>query len=162
LVKDIHDVLREGRIDSPAAQKLLEAFIRFRRAGWRQSPIGGLTPSEVMILSYLVRATKEEPAGIKVSDISNFLQVAPPTITQQVNNLERQGYVDRNIDKEDRRAVRIRLTEQGSDAIERAHKAFHASLAGLVAYLGEEQSEQLADLLTRTFTYFHERKDASD
>lgn len=92
--------------------------------------------------------------GIKTSELSNILNVASPTITQQVNSLERRGFVERNVDKEDRRAVRIRVTEKGEEVFKKASEEFEASINGLVEHLGQEKSEQLADLLSETFNYF--------
>jgi DNA-binding MarR family transcriptional regulator len=143
------------------AQELLEAFSQFRRLHWRESPIAGLTPGELRVLSCLRRAATPENAGTKVSEISTMLRVAPPTATQQINELESQGYVERAGDRKDRRAVRVSLTEKGEAAIEHAHEAFVTSFKGLVDYLGEEQSKQLADLLTRTFTYFSEVRETN-
>jgi len=145
--------------ENRAAQRLLEAFTRYRRAGWRHTPVGGLTPSEMMVLWH-VMSTTQPGCGIKVSDISNHLNVAPPTVTQQINNLEANGYVQRSMDKEDRRAVRVTLTAKGEQALKEAHDALMASLTGLVEYLGEEDSEKLADLMSRVSTYFHEVRES--
>src|SRR5438552_16751636 len=93
-------------IRNPAAQKLMEAFVQFRRLHWKHSPIAGLTRGEFMVLSCLKHAAAHEAAGIKVSDISNILNVASPTVTQQINSLETHALVERSIDDEDRRVIR--------------------------------------------------------
>jgi DNA-binding MarR family transcriptional regulator len=141
---------------SAVAQKLLEAFVRMRRLGWKQSPVAGLTIGETIVLSCIKRAVSEDQTGIKVSDLSSLLNVASPTITQQITSLETRGFVSRKMDREDRRAVRITLTGKGEGALAEHREAFLASINGLVEYLGEEDSDKLADLLGRVFTYFHE------
>ncbi len=93
---------------------------------------------------------------MKVSELSNTLNVASPTITQQINNLETHGYVERSIDKEDRRVVRIKLTEKGLQAQRKAAEAFLVTVNGLVEYLGEEDTEKLAELMTKVSYYFTE------
>ena len=65
-------------------------------------------------------------------------------------------------DPEDRRAVRITLTSKGLIALKTAHDSLMASFAGLVAYLGEEDSNELAELLAKAFTYFHEVRGEMD
>ena len=102
------------------------------------------------------RATESEEAGIKVSEIGNLLNVASPTVTQQIKSLETHGFVERNIDKEDRRAVRVTLTDSGLCVVQVASDNYLASVNGLVEYLGEEDSKRLADLLQRVFFYFSE------
>jgi DNA-binding MarR family transcriptional regulator len=149
-----------SNLQSDIAQDLLEAFSQFRRLHWRQSPIAGLTHAEIRLLMSLRKAISAGSAGVKVSEISSMLQVAPPTVTQQISELETQGYVDRAMDKEDRRAVRVSLTKRGELVIVQVHEDFVASFRGLVEYLGEEQSRQLADLLTKAFTYLSEVRNA--
>jgi len=141
--------------DNSVAQQLLEAFVRFRRVHWRQSPIAGLTHSELLVLVCIKSAVPVE-AGLRVSEISSLLKVAAPTITQQLNNLAAQGLVEKHRDPADRRAVRIRLTGQGECAMQAAAEAFSASITGLVGYLGAAKSRQLAELLGQVFTYFQE------
>jgi DNA-binding MarR family transcriptional regulator len=142
---------------NPVAQRLLESFVRFRRLHWAHSPVHELTHSEVMVLSIIRKHGEAAADGIRVSDISNVLRVASPTITQQINSLEARGYVERRMDKEDRRAVRVLLTEKGEAAVKIAWDSFLDSFNGLAEYLGEEDSDELARLLAKVFQYFKER-----
>jgi len=86
------------------------------------------------------------------------MKVAPPSVTQLVNKLETDGLVERLMDKEDRRAVRIKLTAQGEAITEKALDSIFESFNGLVVYLGEDKSNELADLLVKAFAYFNESK----
>lgn len=141
---------------NPVAQKLLESFRQFHRLNWQQIPKEGLKSSEIMVLFSIKKRAQPESPGIKVSDISSALQVAPPSITPLINGLESNGYIERTMDKADRRAVRVKLTEKGEGAIEKASKVIFDAYNGLVEYLGEEKSNELAELLTQTFRYFSE------
>jgi len=131
----------------------MDAFVQFRRLQWHQDSLFGLTPSEVKVL-FCIKSAAPDGAGVKVSELSNLLHVAAPTATQQANSLERAGFVQRSGDPDDRRVVRITLTDKGEEATRLAWQAFSAAFAGLVKHLGEEDSEKLADLLTRAFAYF--------
>jgi len=142
-----------------AAQRLQEAFAGFRRMHRRSGPIEGLTPGELMVLTSIQKEISSNGVGMKVSDISSMLNVASPTITQQINNLESHGLVERAADKEDRRVVRISLTEKGEVLVQKASEAFLARLKGLMEFLGEEDTIRLADLLIRVQTYFEQTRD---
>lgn len=135
------------------SQQLLEAFGQFRRLHWRPNPIAGLTHSELMVLVCIKGALPVE-AGLRVSEISSLLRVAAPTITQQLNNLAARGLVEKHSDPADRRAVRIRVTTAGEETMKAAADAFAASITGLVGYLGEAKSQELAELLGQVFLYF--------
>jgi DNA-binding MarR family transcriptional regulator len=136
------------------ARKLLDVLVRFRRHGWQQSSLGGLTRGEVGTLFHIWKAGEEDEAGAKVSDISTLMNVAPPSVTQQLNALEKQGYVERKMDKEDRRVVRVSLTSKGQIILKQASDDFLSSITGLVNYLGEQDSLVLTDLLVRVSDYF--------
>jgi DNA-binding MarR family transcriptional regulator len=168
----------------PTAQKLGRAFMQFRKAGWHPQSIAGCTLSEIGVLMCLKSHAKpssqlsvvlahepqvqhqpgplavvhqSELPAMKVSEISKWLRVASPTITQLIKGLEANGLIERNIDLTDRRAVAITLTEKGERVAQQAEDAFFVSFHGLVEYLGEEESNQLAELLFKVSRYFDEQ-----
>jgi DNA-binding MarR family transcriptional regulator len=138
------------------AQKLLKVLGELKRLHKNGPPVGGLTHSEAVLMFAIEKHVKSEKDGIKTSELSHILYVAAPTITQQVNTLENRGYVERNADKNDRRAVRIKLTTKGEEVLNDLHKSFHESIDGLAEYLGYEKTDQLSELLSEVFVYFKE------
>lgn len=144
---------------SKAAQELLDAFTRFKLAKWHHTPGVDVRPREIMVFR-LIRERGGGPggAGITVSEISDFLGVTSPTVTQLLNSLEEGGFVERSADPSDRRAVRIRLTEKGESALNRAMASFFTAFDGLVEYLGEADSHALAELLSRASVYFSQNR----
>lgn len=94
--------------------------------------------------------------GLKVSELSRFLGLMPPTVTQLINSLEAKNMVFRQADPSDRRVVRIKLTEQGRVITSRAKNHMDASLNKLADYLGEEDSNLLADLLEKVKSFVEE------
>lgn len=151
------EVIIVADIESATAQKLLKAFMQFRKTGWHEKKIGGYNPSEFKVLAAIQQGANEKNNEMKVSEISQRLHVTPPTVTQIVNILEKDGLVERAIDPDDRRAVKIKLTPAGMEATASAKKRFTNTFAGLIDYLGEEESGQLADLLDKVHHYFNEQ-----
>lgn len=91
-----------------------------------------------------------------MSELSNALDVTSPTVTQLINSLEASGLVERRMDSSDRRAVRVTLTEQGSELTEMAMQSFFGRFMEMYEYLGEEQSEQLSELLEKVTGFLSE------
>jgi DNA-binding MarR family transcriptional regulator len=139
-------------------QKLLSALTQFKRLGWHQRAVAGCRPSEIRVLFCVKEGTSADLPEMKVSEISKQMGVTSPTVTQLLKSLEAHGLVERNIDPIDRRAVGIKLTANGRMVAQQAREAFLASIKGLVEYLGEEESNQLAELLFKVFRYFSERE----
>ncbi|WP_245891081.1 MarR family winged helix-turn-helix transcriptional regulator [Desmospora activa] len=148
--------------DHETAEKLMKSFLRFSKTNWQhQQTFFRYKPSEMRVLFCIKRGSSLDKPEMKVSEISKHLQVTPPTVTQLINELEGKGLVERQVDPADRRAVRIRLTEQGEAVQQEAEDAFLSSFQGLVAYLGEKESLQLSKLMSKATRYFHEQKNPS-
>ena len=139
------------------AEKLLRSFMQFHRADWHDRSVAGCTPSEIKVMFCVYRGMKHNNSIITVSEISKILRVTSPTVTQILKKLEANGFIERHTDDIDRRVVRIALTEKGQNVALKAREEFRASLDGLIDYLGEEQSNQLADLLSKVTQYYHEK-----
>jgi DNA-binding MarR family transcriptional regulator len=138
------------------AQKLMEHIVKISRTSIRQHKSEGLKHSEMFILFTIKKAFKSDENGIKITELSNKMEVSPPTITQLVGSLEKQDYVQRTMDKGDRRAVRVKLTEKGEAIIDIEFNKFYKTFENLVQYLGEEQSSELVVLLSKVSDYFYE------
>jgi len=139
-------------------QKLLDALTQFKRLGWHQRAVAGCKPSEIRVLFCVQEGTDTHLPEMKVSEISRQMGVTSPTITQLLKSLEAHGLVERNVDPMDRRAVGIKLTSKGRMVAQQARESFLASVKGVVEYLGEEESNQFAELLVKVFHYFSERE----
>lgn len=137
------------------AAALLEATHRLRHIKPAPDPVKGLRPSETHLLFFLNHAQQRHPEGIKASELSSMLGVTPSSITQQVNQLEHLGLSDRKSDKDDRRSVRITLTQKGLDALAEFEKNLLESTLGLVDHLGEADAETLIRLINRSVDYFY-------
>ncbi|MCM3627114.1 MarR family transcriptional regulator [Paenibacillus glycanilyticus] len=146
-----------GGEEETAARKLIEVFMLFNKMNWNHQPLDlKQKHSELRLLVVIKRMGKGEEEGIKVSDLSKFLRVTSPTVTQLLNRLEEMGLVVRKEDPKDRRAVRVFLTEEGDLTAKKALKGFLDRMNGLIDYLGEDDTEQLIRLLKKTTTYFEQ------
>ncbi|AIQ65981.1 hypothetical protein PSTEL_25565 [Paenibacillus stellifer] len=130
--------------------KLFAALHQFHKADWKQR-LDGNKPSEMTLMISLAHHVdhSENVQGLKVSELSRFLGLTPPTVTQLINSLEAKGMVRREPDPSDRRVVRVALTERGIRVTDKARKHRDYVLGKLVEFLGEEDSDRLADLLIK-------------
>lgn len=147
---------------NPTEQKLLTAFMHFKKAEWHQRSVAGYKPSEIRVLLCIHKGAKHALTDMKVSDISRFLHVTAPTVTQLIKGLEANGLIQREVDPSDRRAVCIRLTDKGEVVVQKAQDDFSVSFRGLIEHLGEEQSNLIAELLTKVYIYFNEKEASSE
>jgi len=139
---------------------LLELFWNVnRRILKRLSPIA---QREGMSMTELVVLWKAHHAGARrVTSLADDLGVAPSTLTGVLDRLVDQGYLERDRDPDDRRAVVMKSTEklgemirtlkqQSSRTLEKAlrklppqaRERLAADLASLLACLDEEEREE--------------------
>jgi len=113
-----------------------------------------LKPGHVVMMLRLAESARTAPEGLRVSELASAFNVTASGVTQVVTVLEEQGLVVRRMDPDDRRAVRVSLTEQGLREGESVRMAMDRIFSGLVAHLGREKSRRLLTLLTEVAAYF--------
>lgn len=92
----------------------------------------------------------------KVSEIAKSLNVTPGTMTVNMDNLEKKGYVTRTRSESDKRVVFITLTEKGEKAFFH-HRDFHKKMIkSAVADLSDSEREALINCLTKLNNFFAE------
>lgn len=99
-----------------------------------------LTPQQAQLLTTVAAGelTHGELAGRLHCDKTN--------ITGLVDRLERRGLVRRRPDADDRRVMRVGLTDQGVELVARFRKAVVAAVAGRLESWPASRQGRLADL----------------
>lgn len=87
-------------------------FMRLHRLLDRRMASCGASLARTKLLMYLDR---EGPA--RATDIAELFNLAPRTVTEALDGLERDGLVRRAPDVRDRRVKRVSITDAGRDAI---------------------------------------------
>jgi DNA-binding MarR family transcriptional regulator len=141
---------------SQSLMQFNKAFMQFHRDATSQH-IAGHKMSELGVLVLMSKRAQCGSPSMKVSEISKMMHVTSPSITQVLKGLEARRLIERHSDPADRRTVWISLTESGEELASKTRESFSVVFRGLVEYMGEEQSNQLATLLSTAFRYFNEK-----
>lgn len=92
----------------------------------------------------------------KVSEVAKSLNVTPGTMTVNVDNLEKKGYVTRTRSETDKRVVFLSLTEKGKKAFFH-HRDFHKKMIkSAVADLSDDERVALINCLKKLNNFFAE------
>ena len=106
----------------------------------------GLTMTQLRVM-FLLRANPDMSAGALADELS----VTPPTLTRIMDRLVRNSLVGREVDPQDRRCVRHRLTPEGMATVEGIERTGRAAFYDILRRLTPEQLERvvlaLRDLL---------------
>jgi DNA-binding MarR family transcriptional regulator len=104
----------------------------------------GLFAGQEQVLQVL-----DQQNAITMSELAAFLRVRVPTASKAVTRLAALGFVERQSDGGDRRAVRVRLTRKGKAAAARIQTLWDEVESALVADLDAEEQRQMRRLLLR-------------
>lgn len=108
----------------------------------------GLSWSKLFILLCLRAMQDAGEKGLNPSTLSGHLSVTRNTVSTLLGGLERQGYVTREMDPEDKRRFVIRLTPAGWEAVEKSSEPLFRHLQILLDSMNCEQKVALVHGLT--------------
>jgi DNA-binding MarR family transcriptional regulator len=114
-----------------------------RAQQWVEADRHGVSPSQAGVL-FLLRS----PDGMLIGDVARTLGVGPSGMSGLIDRMEAAGLVRRVTEPDDRRAVRLKLTDSGVAARERARTV----AADLNARLSQGFSEEELDVVSRWLT----------
>lgn len=87
--------------------------------------------------------------GTTVSQIANYTGVRTTSLSRVLNNLESLGFIYREISAQDKRSVKVYLTELGVEKRRLAKDVVRGFNEYLEAALTEEEREQLVNMLIK-------------
>jgi DNA-binding MarR family transcriptional regulator len=100
----------------------------------------------------LLAQLTRKPAGATMSEVSELLMVSNGAITALVQKLEAEGYIHREVDSEDRRTFRLRLSQEGArefGRMARRHEEWVVALIGELSPVAQSDLLQHLTLLKR-------------
>lgn len=92
------------------------------------------------------------PEGLMPSDLSHQVGVTQATISGLINSLEKAGLVTRQSHQKDGRAYMIRLTEKGTELVQKISPEYFARIKEFVDIFSEDEKTKLSDFLQRGLT----------
>ena len=101
-----------------------------------------ITPAHLRALRTLARH-----GTMRLSELSDRLQIAPRTATEVVDALEAQGLVRRRPDPADRRAILAEVTERGTGILAEIRATRGAEAGRIFGRLGPADRAELARIL---------------
>lgn len=134
------------------AHRLLRAFISLRRQMAGLLTTGDLAQGEYLVLLALQRraqSVNRDDPYFRTSGLSDAVGVSRPNVTRLLNSLEAKGLVSRSMSADDRRVMLVNLTPAGETALAEANSSLLKLGEQLIAGLGEQEADQLIELLCR-------------
>lgn len=87
--------------------------------------------------------------GVTISELSEYSQITKPAVSQIINVIEEKGFVERVTTKQDRRVVRVRMTEAGEAAVKASCAIASRKLDKVLEKMGHEDADAFLKLLDK-------------
>ena len=100
--------------------------------------------------------------GISQRVLARALHITPPTATNTLKRMERDGWVKRRREESDQRVVRVYLTEKARSLRREARTSFRELDRELLSMLTEQECEALREGLLKVRRYLAKLSSAGD
>ncbi len=138
-------------------QRMMSVMRHVRHPGPPPEPI--LSPPQVHLL-FAIAGRKD--AGISMKELAELSSITPGAVTQFVDGLVERGLVAREGDTNDRRIVRLKLTELAKSQFEKFRKEHLTSMFKIFEVLSDDEIKQMIALFAKMDTYHEMKGDTSD
>ena len=127
-------------------KRMFDAFYQAKRIRDMLPPLPqGVMPSYIQYLD-VIHSLQREKKDIRLSDISDAMNLPRPGVTRTVKEMEAKGYLQKLTSPDDGRVTYISITEKGERLSRKYDQDYFSSLI----------SEEEADNMIRTIGKFYQ------
>ena len=117
----------------------------------------GVMPSYIRYLETIL-ILKEKNEKVKVSDLSDALNLPRPGVTRTVNTMVDKGYLKKTASSEDKRVTYVLITKKGLNLFEKFNKLYFEDLAKSLNHISEEEATCMVQTIEKFYDVMCQRR----
>lgn len=121
----------------------------------------GVMPSYIQYLD-VIRKLEGQGTGVKVSDISDALNLPRPGVTRTVKEMEKKGYICKISSPDDGRVTYISATEEGEELSKKYDEYYFNDLRADLSDITEEEADGMIWTIEKFYKIMCERREHFD
>lgn len=121
----------------------------------------GVMPSYIQYLD-VIRKLEGQGTGVKVSDISDALNLPRPGVTRTVKEMEKKGYICKISSPDDGRVTYISATEEGEELSKKYDEYYFNDLRADLSDITEEEADGMIRMIEKFYKIMCERREHFD
>ena len=118
-----------------------------------------MTLHRIAIMQFHAENNVGEDPDLSISDIRENLDVSKPAVSQILNALQNKGLVTREISKEDRRKIIVRLTPEGDALLLDFRRQSDMVLDSVIESFGVPRMREFMDSFEELMSIFYDTKE---
>lgn len=130
--------------------KLINLFFLTHRSMHKHMQECGVI-SVFSILQFMTMKYVRDEGPVNMKDIAKFLSITPASATSLVNGLERAQMLERVLDRDDKRVIRLRITTHGRRKLREAENRVKGELRSLFLKLKRHDQNNLMHGLEKLY-----------
>ncbi|GAB3247011.1 MarR family winged helix-turn-helix transcriptional regulator [Kineosporia babensis] len=99
--------------------------------------------------AYAMLLWLDDAGSARMTEMAAYFGIGKPTVSRQLQLMEKLDLITREVDENDRRAQRLTLTENGANLVHQARQARRASFKVRMADWTQEDLDRFAGLLSQ-------------
>ena len=121
----------------------------------------GVMPSYIQYLD-VIRKLEGQGTGVKVSEISDALNLPRPGVTRTVKEMEKKGYICKISSPDDGRVTYISATEEGEELSKKYDEYYFNDLRADLSDITEEEADGMIRTIEKFYKIRCERREHFD
>ena len=143
-------------------KKMFDTCYQAKRARDLLPPLpDGVTSSYIHYLDAIQILEKQE-IHVKVSDISDALNLPRPGVTRTVKEMETKGYLQKIASPDDGRVTYIAVTEAGKQLSQKYNEQYFRMLVPYMDEISEEDAQCVIRTIEKFYQIMNERRETYD
>jgi DNA-binding MarR family transcriptional regulator len=102
-----------------------------------------LSPMSIMVLKFISEANKPT-----MKEIADHFGITPPSVTVMIDSLVDSRYLLRDLDKKDRRLIRLSISDKGRQTLKKCLQLARKEMAAILGQMEEEEIDNLYSSLS--------------
>ena len=116
----------------------------------------GVTPAYIRYID-TIHKLRSGQERVKISDISDYLQLPRPGITRTVTEMVKKGYLTKKTSSVDGRITYVQVTKKGEALSEKYDTNYYNRLCPYLACISEEEADCMIETIGKLYNVMSER-----
>lgn len=126
------------------AEQFFQTNYRMKKVNHQQI-IDESLRGEIFTLLFL----RDRKNNVLPGEISEIMQISSARVASILNNLENKGFIERQIDKADRRRILVSLTSLGEESANAHYQEVINQICKMFEILGEKDAKEFIRIMNR-------------
>ena len=143
---------------SEIIKRMFDACYQAKRTRDMLPPLPeGVRASFIQYLD-VIQSLERKGIQVKVSDLSDAMELPRPGVTRTVKEMEAKGYLKKTTSQEDARITYITVTDKGEELSKKYDADYYSRLSGYLTDITDEEADGMIETINKFYKVMSERR----